>query len=61
MVYQFDYNDEADHVVVSMHDADVWDASTIAALDAVTAKYAERDKTVEFVGLKKGQDREVGQ
>ncbi|WP_394281597.1 SulP family inorganic anion transporter [Corynebacterium sp.] len=52
LVYQFDYTDEADHVVVDMHDADVWDASTIAALDAVTAKYAERGATVEFVGLK---------
>ncbi|SER64800.1 SulP family inorganic anion transporter [Corynebacterium cystitidis] len=52
MVYQFDYTDEADRVIVDMHDADVWDASTIAALDAVREKYAERNKTVEFVGLK---------
>jgi SulP family sulfate permease len=29
----------------------LWDASTIASLDAITAKYAKYGKTVEIEGL----------
>ncbi len=29
----------------------MWDASSVAALDAVEAKYAQRGKTVEIIGL----------
>lgn len=51
LVYQFDYAGDPHHVVVDMSDTHVWDASTVAALDAVQHKYAQHGKTVEFRGL----------
>jgi SulP family sulfate permease len=51
LVHQFDYaNDPAD-VVIDLSQAHVWDASSVAALDAITTKYARRGKTVRIVGL----------
>ncbi|MGY1741504.1 MULTISPECIES: SulP family inorganic anion transporter [unclassified Blastococcus] len=51
LVQQFDYAGDPDRVVVDLSRASVWDASTVAALDAITHKYATRGKTVELVGL----------
>ena len=34
-----------------MADAHVWDASSVAALDATTTKYERRGKTVKIVGV----------
>ncbi|GAA4732306.1 SulP family inorganic anion transporter [Isoptericola chiayiensis] len=51
LVYQFDYAGDPQHVVIDMTNAHVWDASTVAALDAVQHKYAAKGKTVEFRGL----------
>jgi SulP family sulfate permease len=51
LVSQFDYGCEADSVVVDLSGAHIWDASTVAALDAITTKYEARGKTVEIVGL----------
>lgn len=51
LVYQFDYAGDPPHVVVDMTNAHVWDASTVASLDAVQQKYAAHGKTVEFRGL----------
>jgi len=51
LVYQFDYAGDPDKVVIDLTDAHIWDASTVAALDAITTKYAARGKTVEIVGL----------
>ncbi|MGW0517569.1 SulP family inorganic anion transporter [Crossiella sp. NPDC003009] len=51
LVGQFDYPNDPDQVVIDLSRAHIWDASTVAALDAVTAKYAERGKTVEIIGL----------
>jgi SulP family sulfate permease len=51
LVYQFDYAGDPDKVVIDLTDAHIWDASTVAALDAITHKYAARGKTVEIVGL----------
>ena len=48
---QFDYAGDPDAVVIDLADAHVWDASTVAALDAITNKYGTRGKTVEIVGL----------
>jgi SulP family sulfate permease len=48
---QFDYADDPASVVIDLSNAHVWDASTVAALDAITHKYATRGKTVEIVGL----------
>ncbi|MDM4718267.1 SulP family inorganic anion transporter [Micromonospora sp. WMMA1363] len=51
LVYQFDYADDPQHVVIDMTNAHVWDASSVAALDAITTKYAARGKTVEIIEL----------
>ncbi|MEQ7127112.1 SulP family inorganic anion transporter [Actinopolymorpha sp. B11F2] len=51
VVYQFDYANDPDSIVIDLTDAHIWDASSVAALDAVTTKYEQRGKTVEIVGL----------
>src|SRR5690606_37168277 len=51
LVYQCDYAGDPDHVVIDLTDAHIWDASTVAALDAFATKYEKRGKKVEMVGL----------
>jgi SulP family sulfate permease len=51
LVTQFDYAGDPADVVVDMSEAHVWDASSVAALDAITAKYAARGKTARITGL----------
>jgi SulP family sulfate permease len=51
LVAQFDYKDDPDDVVIDLSDAHIWDASSVAALDAVETKYAQRGKKVTIVGL----------
>ncbi|WP_030543650.1 SulP family inorganic anion transporter [Streptomyces albus] len=53
LVYQFDYKDDPDDVVIDLTDAHIWDASSVAALDAIETKYAQRGKKVTIVGLNK--------
>jgi SulP family sulfate permease len=48
---QFAYADDPAHVVIDLTDSHVWDASTVAALDATSTKYARRGTSVEIVGL----------
>lgn len=65
LVYQFDYKGDPDEVVIDLSDAHIWDASSVAALDAVETKYAARGKKVTIVGLNKPSaamhDRLAGQ
>ncbi|WP_131103405.1 SulP family inorganic anion transporter [Ornithinimicrobium sufpigmenti] len=51
LVYQFDYSGDPDRVVIDLSDSHIWDASTVAALDAVQTKYERLGKSVEIVGL----------
>jgi sulfate permease, SulP family len=48
---QFDYARDPDRVVIDLRRARVWDASTVASLDAITTKYERKGKTVEITGL----------
>jgi SulP family sulfate permease len=52
---QFDYaRDSEPHiagVVIDLHASHLWDASTIAVLDAVTEKYRRHGRDVELIGL----------
>lgn len=48
---QFDYAADPQRVVIDLKLSRLWDASTIAALDAVQAKYAKYGKAPEIVGL----------
>ncbi|KHL04213.1 SulP family inorganic anion transporter [Sinomonas humi] len=51
---QFRYAHDPQRVTIDMHDSHVWDASTVAALDAVTEKYRHHDVEVTIVGLNAG-------
>jgi SulP family sulfate permease len=48
---QFDYVGAPKNVVIDLSQAHVWDASTVAALDAITQKFESKGKRVEIVGL----------
>ncbi|PYI69810.1 sodium-independent anion transporter [Arthrobacter livingstonensis] len=48
---QFNYVEDPNLVIIDLYKSHLWDASTIAALDAITAKYAKYGKTVEIEGL----------
>ncbi|MFX4273277.1 SulP family inorganic anion transporter [Propionibacteriaceae bacterium Y1685] len=47
----FDYADDPDRIVIDMTRSHVWDASTVAALDAITTKYERHHKTVQLHGM----------
>jgi SulP family sulfate permease len=51
LVGRFDYAGDPPNIVVDLSAAHIWDASSVAALDAVETKYAQRGKTVEIIGL----------
>jgi SulP family sulfate permease len=48
---QFDYAHDPEHVTIDLSDSHIWDASTVASLDAITTKYERLGTTVEIVGL----------
>ncbi|MER7556437.1 SulP family inorganic anion transporter [Nocardioides sp. NPDC126508] len=48
---QFEYAEDPDEVVIDLSASHIWDASTVAALDAITHKYKTKDKRVRIVGL----------
>jgi SulP family sulfate permease len=51
LVGRFDYATDPDNVVIDLSAAHIWDASSVAALDAIETKYEQRGKTVEIIGL----------
>jgi SulP family sulfate permease len=51
LVGQFDYAGDPEKVVIDLSAAHIWDASSVATLDAIENKYAQRGKTVEITGL----------
>jgi len=54
---QFEYHDDPDRIVIDMTGSHVWDASTVAALDAITTKYDHHGKSVEIVGMNDASTR----
>jgi SulP family sulfate permease len=48
---QFEYALDPEHVIIDMHASHLWDASTIAALDAITEKYRHHGTDVKIIGL----------
>ncbi len=57
LVYQFDYAGDPDRIVIDMSAAHVWDASSVAALDAITTKYEARGKHAQIIGLNEASTR----
>lgn len=51
LVFQFDYAHDAGPVVIDLTHAQIWDASTVATLDAIAHKYASRGTAVEVRGM----------
>ncbi|MGF3055532.1 SulP family inorganic anion transporter [Microbacterium sp. YY-01] len=47
----FEYSDDPDVVVIDLTHSHVWDASSVAALDAIVTKYGRYGKRVEWVGM----------
>ncbi len=48
---QFEYAADPDEVTIDLRESHIWDASTVAALDAITTKYERKGKRVSIVGL----------
>lgn len=48
---QFEYVDDPSRVVIDMTRSHVWDASSVAALDAIVTKYERHGTSVELVGM----------
>jgi SulP family sulfate permease len=58
LVFRFSYALDPGDVVIDLTDAHVWDASTVAALDAITTRYEARGIAVTIVGMNtNSQDR----
>ncbi|GLY18111.1 SulP family inorganic anion transporter [Kineosporia rhizophila] len=51
IVHQFDYAGDPQRVVIDLTTAQIWDASSVAAMDAISTKYAARGKEVTIVGM----------
>src|SRR5699024_340398 len=48
---QFPYTYDPNRVIIDMSDSHVWDASSVAALDAIMTKYENLGTTVELHGM----------
>ena len=48
---QFEYAADPERVVIDMSNSHIWDASTVAALDAITNKYERHGKRAVIMGL----------
>ncbi|WP_280479941.1 SulP family inorganic anion transporter [Nocardia cyriacigeorgica] len=57
LIYQFDYLGDPPNIVIDMSEAHIWDASTVATLDAITTKYASKGKNVEIIGLNQASEQ----
>ena len=51
LVEQFAYADDPTEVAIDLSRAQIWDASTVAALDSIETKYADHGAAVAIVGL----------
>ncbi|YCI82715.1 SulP family inorganic anion transporter [Enterobacteriaceae bacterium] len=47
----FNYADDPSRVIIDLTHAQIWDASTVAMLDAIETRYARHDATVTIEGL----------
>ncbi|QHC65410.1 STAS domain-containing protein [Rathayibacter sp. VKM Ac-2759] len=54
---QFEYAEDPSRVVIDLSGSHVWDASTVAALDAITTKYERHGKHVVIEGMNDASTR----
>jgi SulP family sulfate permease len=57
LTHHFAYAADPDRIVIDLRESHIWDASTVAALDAISTRYARRGKTVEIVGMNEHSTR----
>jgi SulP family sulfate permease len=48
---QFEYGEDPERVNIDMSASHIWDASTVAALDAIVTKYESYGKKVSLIGM----------
>ena len=51
LVYQFDYVNDPAEVIIDLSQSQIYDSSTVAALDAIELKYRQHGKHASIVGL----------
>ncbi len=51
LVHQFDLDDPTPNVIIDLTEADLWDSSAVATLDAVVARFAARGVDARITGL----------
>jgi len=47
----FEYAEDPENVVIDLAKSHIWDASSVAALDAIVTKYQQRGKKVAVIGM----------
>ncbi len=56
LIDSFDYGNDPPNVIIDMSRAHVWDASAVAALDAIETHYDRHDVSVEITGLNESSE-----
>jgi sulfate permease, SulP family len=51
LVERFSYGEDPKRVLIDLTHSQIWDASSVAALDSIETKYRERGATITFTGL----------
>ena len=51
LIYQFDYAHDPQNVIIDLAEAQIYDSSTVAALDAIVLKYQNKGKHVQIIGM----------
>ena len=51
LVERFSYGEDPNRVAIDLTHSQIWDASSVAALDSIETKYREHGATVVFTGL----------
>ena len=57
---QFEYTHDPERVIVDMSNSHIWDASTVAALDAIQTKYEHLGKSVILEGMNEATSKMHG-
>jgi len=57
LVEHFRYAEDPASVVIDLGAAQIWDASTVAALDSIAARYERRGATISITGLDARSER----
>jgi SulP family sulfate permease len=57
---QFAYTHDPENVIIDMADSHIWDASTVAALDAIQTKYERLGKRVILEGMNEATSKMHG-